>query len=254
MPDKATRVYLAAARHERFDHPKHAFTMKVPMVRVALPKSGRATIDTEYGSIGKDDRLLRSVADVRDKICDAEGIAYPERVELISPPRRGMRFGAIAIYLGYAKGAKTPYFYVLEAGLATGQPKELFIGKTMTTSILQRSNYEPTPFSSSNNWYLSAFNMKSATSDEPGNLIIEVKKTKSAKRHTRVDIAWTKVTSTKQRADLQKHNPLGLILNAASRVEAIAEFRTEHLGKLGIFQPFANVLGKNQKWEVPPHD
>lgn len=252
MSEGATRVYLARARHERFDTPRHAFTMEVPFVRVDLPRRGNREIDTEYGKVGREDRLLKSIRDLEDKVCDAEGIAYPHRVELITPPSRTFRFGAIGVYLGYEKDADRPYFYVLEAGFATGRPAQLYVGKHMGAGILQRIGYEPTPFSNPKWWYHGTFDMKKTRPDEPGYIVIEAKKTKNADKHIRVDVTFRRVTSDRQQVKLQRHNPLGLILNAASRVEVIDDHRPEDLDNLGVFEPFAGQLGKNVRWEKFP--
>jgi hypothetical protein len=253
MTERAPRIYLATARHERFDQPTHAFTMKVPFVRVDLPRTGNRVIETQWGEVGREDRLLRSVDDVKDKICDAAGLEYPARVELLTPPRRrSFRFGALGVYLGYARDASKPYFYVLEAGRATGEPKELFIGRSLGAGILQRTGYEPTPFAKSSYWYHGVFDMKETRPDEPGYCVIEVKKKKNGPKHIRVDVSWSRVVSDAKRAKLQRHNPLGLILNAASRVEVIDDHREEDLDNLGIFEPFAEVLGKNVGWEKAP--
>ncbi len=157
-------MFLAHAMHRRV-HPMNSaqpfescFVGELPTVRVPLPAAlnyENTQLSTAIGTIDfARDHLAGSVELVTRLFAADLGYA-PARVDLITPARRdGFRFAAIAIYLGYrASTDAAPSFYVLEAGLATGQAAMLYLGQSMNDVILLTSGYQPTPFSAPNNIY-----------------------------------------------------------------------------------------------------
>src|SRR6185436_8601788 len=109
------------------------------------------------------DHLVGSVDLVAQKFKEQLGY-YPGKVDLVTPARTGItraRFGAIAMYLGYKNATDPgPSFFIFEAGMATGEAKMLYLGKTLDTEILQRSGYDPTAYSSHNNFYRGGVTVK----------------------------------------------------------------------------------------------
>lgn len=65
-----------------------------------------------------------------------------------------------------------PHCLIVEAGIATGPPKVLFLGKTLDAAIDQFSGYKPTPFSCSDN----AYNGLHVEGDSPKQLNIKARK------------------------------------------------------------------------------
>lgn len=147
------RYYRVHATHDRAVPDYDPFTGHLGMVRVALPADRPRTIHTAIGDVVPEDHLLASVAEVERKYgAHIEGDI--DRVDLITPPRlHGARFAAISVYLGYTGGRPAPSFYVLEAGLATGESKVLYFAPRIDFRILSYSGYRPTPFSDSDHVY-----------------------------------------------------------------------------------------------------
>jgi hypothetical protein len=167
------RYYWVEATHAR-EHPHgyEPFVGKLAMLRVSLPPREPRDFPTAIGSFELEDHLIATVQEANDKFQGALG--YPlQRVDVITPPRQGLRFGAISVILGYREPDKDPSCYILEAGTATGQAKVLFLGKTLSTKINQFSGYQPTPFTCSDNAYTG---MLTLNGDSPGDLHITARK------------------------------------------------------------------------------
>ena len=149
----ALRYYRAHATHDREFPDYDPFTGHLGMVRVSLPLDTPTLVHTAIGDVVPEDHLLATVAEVRRKYGgQVEGDI--DRVDVITPARlQGARFAAISVYLGYTGGKTTPSFYVLEAGLATGQSKLLYFAPRIDFRILSYSGYRPTPFSDSDHVY-----------------------------------------------------------------------------------------------------
>lgn len=149
----ALRYYRAHATHDRAFPDYDPFTGHLGMVRVALPAEQPQAVSTAIGEVLPADHLLATVAEVRRKYGEQVEEVI-DRVDVITPARlHGARFAAISVYLGYTGGRPTPSFYVLEAGLATGQAKILYFAPRIDFRILSYSGYRPTPFADSDHVY-----------------------------------------------------------------------------------------------------
>lgn len=220
------RQYLAFGTHTRLVAPGHSFTGELPMVRVTLPESGTSTttpvIETDGGDCHAADRLFPSVDVLWGRYRHDPLLAFerPERVDLVTPPRlMGGRFAAIAIYLAYAKASDAaPSFYVLEAGLATGQPAIAYLGRTMDAQIVTQSHYRPTPFSALHHWYRGTLTMCPGVKDDPKELLVEVFEEKPPKKqYIEVRVRY------ERRDEPVMTNPFHLTIAAGARLSAIAD-------------------------------
>jgi hypothetical protein len=171
--DDATRYYWVEAAHTR-KHPGdfHPFVGRLAMARVTLPQTRPETFRTALGTIEPADHLLATVHEANQKFERKLG-AKLQRVDVISPLRQGLRFGALSVYVGYEDASQGPSCYILEAGTATGQPKVLFLGATLESSINRFSGYKPTPFSCPDNAYLGRMHFDG---DSPKQLHIKARK------------------------------------------------------------------------------
>ena len=196
------------------------FVGHLPVVRVPLPLTVppgvNLNIATQIGTVYlSSDHLVGSVQLVAQKYADQLGYT-PERVDLVTPARTGIthsRFGAIAAYLGYRNAADTqPSFYLLEAGMATGQAMMLYFGKTMSSMIEQRSGYVPTAYSSATNFYAGNLVVEN---DQPVSMTVQAIPPGS-QFYIRVSVAYQPTTST-------TNDPFGLLLEAAARVALVGK-------------------------------
>lgn len=149
----ALRYYMVHSTHDREVPDYDPFTGHLGMVRVTLPATEPQKFATAIGDVEPADHLLATVAEVERKYGPhVDGTI--ERVDVITPARlHGSRFAAISVYLGYTAGHPVPTFYILEAGLATGQPKVLYFAPRIDFRILSYGGYRPTPFSDSDHVY-----------------------------------------------------------------------------------------------------
>ncbi|MEZ4297131.1 MAG: hypothetical protein R3B70_19350 [Polyangiaceae bacterium] len=196
------------------------FVGHLPLVRVPLPASfpvgQNPSVRTAIGQVYfSSDHLVGSVELVNQKF--AASVGFPAaRVDLITPARTGItrsRFGAIAAYLGYAgAGDFEPSFYILEAGMATGQPMVLYLGKTMDTIIVQRSGYVPTPYSSASNFYRGWLTV---TDNEPVEMVVQPFPPEEQK-YAQISVQYQRVNGT-------SNDPFELLIEAAMRVALIGQ-------------------------------
>lgn len=145
--------YWAEATHTRLTpNGYEPFTGELAMVRASLPERKARRFNTLIGTIEPSDHLIATIFEANDKYQRALG--YPiARLDVITPPRQLLRFGAVSLFLGYRDPAGLPSCYILEAGTALGQPKVLYLGKTIQTKINRISGYKPTAFSCADNAY-----------------------------------------------------------------------------------------------------
>jgi hypothetical protein len=141
-------------------------------------------------------------------------------VDVITPPRlASARFAAVSLYLCHANEADTaPSFFVLEAGVATGQARIPFLGRTMASVINAQTQYSPTSFSQPWHYYRGTLAMKADAPDEPSTLIIEVF-TDPPPDGKYLEV----IVQYESRADPVMTNPFQLTVEAGARVQAIAD-------------------------------
>jgi hypothetical protein len=222
--------YIAHAMHARTAAPGSVFTGHLPVVRFRLPSHGtNQTLDTLHtpaGDILPVDRLNASI-DVlwetykNDGALRAHNTTRPERVDLITPPRlHGARFSAVSVYLCYAKATDpSPTFYILEAGLATGQARMPFLGPTMSAEIIEFTQYEPTAFAKRSHIYRGTFDMRPDAPSEPLRLVVDVfrKGPPPTDQYISVRVGYEKVQTP------SLTYPFLLTVEAGARVQAIAD-------------------------------
>lgn len=183
-------VYRLRATHARRLPIVSVFTGTTEAVRVVLGVHEPITWDTPIGLVIPEDHLLPTVDALRDKF--GERIARPfEHVELITPARHAFtRFAPMAIYLGYAHaGDARPFFYVFEAGTATGQPKVLYLAPTLDAIVEERSGYVPTPLSSADHWYTGGLRFAESGND-PEVLYMRASKHRGGEPHLRLHVDY----------------------------------------------------------------
>lgn len=152
------RYYNVRATHDREIPDLDAFTGRLPMARVTLPRLTKDAQDfeTSIGSVRKSDHFYRSVEEFKLRYAGKAPYQSAARIDLITPPRAdpfNLRFGAISVYLGYLDAAGAPSFYVLEAGTATGQPKVPFPAPSFDNGVYAYAGYTPTPFTNKQHIY-----------------------------------------------------------------------------------------------------
>lgn len=172
-PGDGLRYYWVEAVHARqHPHGLPPFVGELAMLRVTLPERVPAEVATAIGNFEPEDHLIATLLEANEKFQGPLG--YPlQRVDVISPARQGLRFGAISVMLGYRDASQVPSCYILEAGTATGQAKVVFLGKTLATKINQYSGYRPTPFACSDNAYTGTLALQG---DSPGDLHVTARK------------------------------------------------------------------------------
>lgn len=194
--DDVTRYYWVEATHTR-KHPAdyEPFVGRFAMARVSLPAEVPETVRTALGSVDSEDHLIATVREANQQFERALG--YPlHRVDLITPARQGLRFGAISVLLGYKDAAQGPSCYILEAGTATGQPKVVYLGKTLDATINQYSGYKPTPFSCPDNAYTGRLQVEG---DSPKHLQVKARKilnNTSQPHYMELSVSFSEQTTT----------------------------------------------------------
>lgn len=237
-PDGGTYAYYTAeATHERMDHPRSKFTAKLPLVRVQLAQTQaeQATFDTEIGTVERSDHTAYSVDEVYFQY--AGDIPRPERVDLITPARLGgLRFGAIAVFLGYEKkNDPEPTFYVLEAGTATGEAVVPFLGRKVNEwTGLRRAFYAPTPFAFESDFYDGRLTVQG---ENPTKLHVKALHRSTGQPYVEVTVDYVPGPPTPRW-------PGFLIAEAAARVGAIAFAKGQATLEM-LFAPAAPLL----EWE-----
>lgn len=163
------RYYWAHATHTRKTPTGfQPFVGELPMARVTLPARVPQPFKTAIGDVLPGDHLVDTVLEANQKY--ARFLNQPlGRLDIVTPPRAGgLRFGAISVLLGYAAPTDTvPFCYILEAGTATGQPKVLYLGKTIASTINSYSGYQPTPFACPSHAYTGNLTL---SGDDPATL------------------------------------------------------------------------------------
>lgn len=213
-PDDTGRYYWVSSTHVR-ETPSgfEPFTGELAMSRVTLPQDYPASIQTALGAVLPGDHLVDTVLEANQKY--ARYLPCPiVRLDLITPPRQGVRFGAISVLLGYESEQSTaPFCYILEAGTATGQPKVLYLGRNMDVTINAYSGYQPTPFACPNHAYTGRLTMNG---DDPQ--LLEITSRKVTNGVSQAPYIQIDASFTKQGSSLKNIWPGFLIARAASIV------------------------------------
>jgi hypothetical protein len=191
-PDDDYRYYWVQADHVRHSPDGFApFTGELGMVRVRLHSTRPKIYHTAFGVVAPGDHLIDTVYEANQKYSRQLGYEM-KRLDLITPARQGLRFGAISVLLGFRKASdRSPSCYILEAGTATGQPKVLYLGKEVGRPINAYSGYSPTPFACPSHAYLGTLTVKE--SDEPDQLKISSRVIKdgiSQQPYIDITITW----------------------------------------------------------------
>lgn len=185
------RYYRAHATHDREKPDYDPFTGHLGMVRVTLPAATPQRFATAIGDVLPEDHLIASIAEMERKY-GSHIDGQISRVDLITPPRlHGSRFAAISVYLGYLTGHGSPMFYVLEAGLATGQAKVLYFAPRIDFRILSYSGYRPTPFSDSDHVYTARMTV---VGDNPLLLQIHAHRDAGSRPYVRISALFEETT------------------------------------------------------------
>lgn len=188
-------VYRLRATHARRLPIASVFTSETEAVRVTLGKHEPRSWDTSIGQVIPDDHLLPTVDAVRERFGERIGRAF-EHVEVITPARYAFtRFAPMAIYFGYEhEGDPQPFFYVFEAGTATGQPKALYFAPTLDATVEERSGYEPTPLSSADHWYSGGLRF-AASGNDPEVLFMRAARERGGEPYMRLQVVYSILAS-----------------------------------------------------------
>jgi hypothetical protein len=191
-PNDKSRYYWVKATHtRRTPSGFKPFVGELAMARVTLDATRPKIYRTAFGKISPSDHLIDTVFEANQKY--ARHLGYEiKRLDLITPAREGLRFGAISAFLGYRNATDSvPSCYILEAGTATGQAKVLYLGKKIGEPINSYSGYRPTPFACPDHAYLGTLTVKD--NDDPDRLQITsraIDKGVSQQPYIEVDIRW----------------------------------------------------------------
>ena len=252
------RLYLGHADHHRVKsmgpnaQPMQSrFNLPLPMVRVPLPPTLTAqssNIQTVLGEVDlRRDHLLGSIDLIAGKYGGADYLGYrPARVDLITPARSAnSRFGAMAVYLGYRRSDdRSPSFYLLEAGTATGDAKMIYFSPAMRPIDQVTSYYLPTPFVTMQYTYSGGLTMQAAPNDdEPDQLIVRSYATGDRDPYITVTVKYQRSPT------FELPLPIELIADAGARVALIA--RTMGVSAVDLQNHLAN-LADNLQWLEHP--
>jgi hypothetical protein len=238
--------YLAHAEHHRLkqsvgDKPVTSkFVGKLPCVMYSLPDVWKDTIETGIGQIFSGDHLLYDL-ETFGKHYEKKLGFRPKKVNVVTPARQaGARFGAIACYIAFREEGDTkPVAYVLEAGMATGEPMVLYLSdpKDMDAELVRRSWYVPTPFSSSENSYHGKLTFDA--DGGPAQLVVESWKKGDTDPYIRITVDYEK-----KDVPVAMY-PAFLTLQAALRVAAIADAQGIEVPGMGVLTPVFAALGRD---------
>jgi hypothetical protein len=232
--------YEVSATHHRFaGGGRHKFVASLPMVRIRLPQSRQQDIQSRIGTCFAGDRLTWSVDLIRAKY-QAMTPFVIDRVELVTPARYfGAQFGAVKVYLLYTPEDVVEGF-LLEAGMATGEAMVQFFAPTRQSVIHRPSWYEPTPFSTPQQWFTGEAGITGR--DKLGQVRIQVADSAESTPHLEVFSSFR---------PQPEPNPVWaskLTAQAALRVAAIADAMGRADAMMKILAPF----GRSLAWEKEP--
>jgi hypothetical protein len=228
---------------------QHSFVGVVPMVRFDLPKTQQHVLaDTTIGTVVDGDVKLYCLDVVNDYYRERMGFDA-ERVELLTPLRvMGARFAPILVGLMYRHASDPePSAFYMAGGMANGPTRVLYSSKTMAP-IRGRAGYQPTPFSSIDNWYEGS--VRVGPDGHVEHISISITAPGGDKPHFTIDAVVKRVPNHLLAAI--KSNPYALLLQAALRVCAIADAMGRQVPDLGPLTSVLAPLGRNYEWIKPP--
>lgn len=244
-PDRPdTRRAAATYFQVRATHTRpgvHEFVGVLPMARFALPETEQLDFLTDIGVVFAGDHHVYTRALVVQKYGEViEALDYQLGDVYLTTPARylGARFGAIAIYELFDKdGVRRGY--ILEAGMATGEPMMLYCSPG-GGKITRKASYQPTPFSAPENYYTGEV---SFTPAGPQELTVRVFTPDELAAHT------PHVTIRAQFLPATPGPTFGseLTMEAALRVAAIAVARGSKDPIMLALAPFGRALHWNHK-------
>jgi hypothetical protein len=169
------QTYQIDAVHLRATPIYSCFTGVVKAARVRLHQVSRLPFFTPYGTVWAHDHIVFTIDEIRDWLRTNHPDFNPsfQRVDLITPARHDLfRFAPVALFFAYETvTSPTPSFFIIESGYANGKPAVLYLGRTMTTTVVAKTGYKPTPFSNPDNIYTSTLTLQDT--DQPDVLVIE---------------------------------------------------------------------------------
>ncbi len=246
--------YLTWPDHGRSKAPYERFCQPVPMVRFSLPRDGQEIVNTLLGDAYPNDRKFNNLTDAVNRLKPTLGYA-PGRVDLLTPLRSAdARFAALAMYLGYKKADdKQPTFFVVEAGLATGQPKVLYLAPTVDQGVNTQAAFSGTPFNMPWHWYKAKLEMTDEDPDVPQKLTIRGIRHKGAEAFITVNLHFYKLPRDKRLILSYYALPIVFLAEATARLAAIANALNVPTAMGGFLQGILGDIGKTMMWQVKPH-
>jgi hypothetical protein len=223
------QTYQIDAVHLRATPIYSCFTGVVKAVRVRLRQTSKWLFRTPYGTVWAHDHIVFTVDEIRDWLAENHPDFKPsfQRVDLITPARHDLfRFAPVALFFAYETvTSPLPSFFIIESGYANGKPAVLYLGRTMTTTIVDRTGYKPTPFSNPDNIYSSTLTLQDT--DEPDVLVIESREQLDERPYITLTMNYTV-----EAAPGQVIFPGTQFLEAGIRVSSISLGLGEELGEL----------------------
>lgn len=241
------QTYQIDAVHLRATPIYSCFTGVVKAVRVRLHQTFKLPFFTAYGTVWAHDHIVFTVDEIKQWLRTNHPDFQPsfQRVDLITPARHDLfRFAPVALFFAYETVTSTvPSFFIIESGYANGKPAVLYLGRTMTTTIVDKTGYKPTPFSSPDNIYSSTLTLQDT--DEPDVLVIESREQLDERPYITLTMNYT-VEATPGQVIF----PGKQFIEAGIRIESISLGMGEELGEL---QKLIAELGlKLLQWNLWP--
>jgi hypothetical protein len=243
----------AAIQRETDAATRHT-TYQIEAVRVRLHQSSKLPFFTVYGTVWAHDHIVFTIDEIRGWLSQNYRDFNPtfERVDLITPARYDLfRFAPVALFFAYEKvTSPVPSFFIIESGYANGRPAVLYLGRTMTTTVVARTGYKPTPFSNPDNIYTSTLTLQDSPAaprrrDEPHVLVIESREEPNERPYITLTMNYAVEAKPGQVIFPGKQ-----FLEAGIRVESIALGMGEELDEL---QRWIAEFGlKRLQWNLWP--
>jgi hypothetical protein len=255
VPTTTHTTYQIDGVHLRTTPIFSCFTGVVKAVRVRLHQNLKLPFFTVYGTVWAHDHIVFTIDEIRTWLRENYPDFNPsfQRVDLITPARHDLfRFAPVALFFAYeTPTSPVPSFFIIESGYANGKPAVLYLGRTMTTKIVAKTGYKPTPFSNPDNTYTSTLTLQDSHgplglgADEPDVLVIESREQLDERPYITLTMKYT-VEATPGQVIF----PGKQFIEAGIRVESISLGLGEELDEL---QKLIAELGlKWLQWNLWP--